>query len=207
MMLVARIVSPVRRLLPNLSQRSFYTTGVSLAGKNPTFGNPKPKIIKESDWEEIERLGKPENDKVTIYASRRQVKGSPWKLNLVAKQIRRLPVDEAIRQMQFSPKGAAKTVLEVLKDAKQRGCSKADGLEHLYIDESYAGKGTYKKMIKYHGRGRRGIMHKHYSHYFLKLREGTPPPPKTKRTMQNHKSTKTKDLWLRKTPLSIPNCL
>eukprot|EP00118_Oscarella_pearsei_P002811 m.11731 g.11731 ORF g.11731 m.11731 type:complete len:204 (+) comp23565_c0_seq3:2878-3489(+) len=174
-----------------------------LQGKHVKFGNPKPKLVKESEVEEEGRDG------VTIHACRRQIEGGPWKMNLVAKQVRRLPVNEAIRQMQFSPKRAAKTVLEVLLDAKQRASKDYAGPDKslLYVDESYAGKGTYLKKIRYHGRGMRGTMHKHYSHYFLKVRPGKPPPPITKRTYENHKSRKTKDLWLKKTPLSIPNSL
>jgi large subunit ribosomal protein L22 len=130
-------------------------------------------------------------------------------MNLVAKQIRRLPVEEAMLQMQFSPKKASKTVLEVLTAARKRAHGDYAGLDksNLYVDESYVGKGTYLKRINYHSRGRYGIRFRYYCHYFLKLREGKPPLKKTKRTYERHKSRITKDLWLRKTPVTIPNAL
>ena len=39
-----------------------------------------------------------------VHGMRRNCKTSPWKLNLLAKQIRGLKVDEAIAQMAFSKK-------------------------------------------------------------------------------------------------------
>ena len=74
-------------------------------------------------------------------------------------------------------------------------------------DESYVGKGTYLKRMKFHGKGQFGLKYRYHCHYFLKLREGPAPPKKTKRTYERHKSRITKDLWLRKTPVTIPNAL
>lgn len=75
----------------------------------------------------------------------------------------------------------------------------------LYLAESYVGKGTYLRRIRYHGRGQFGTMHKYYSHYFLRLREG-PPPPKKKRKKEDHKSFLTRKL-IQAGPRSIPNSL
>ena len=71
--------------------------------------------------------------------------------------------------------------------------------------ESYVGKGTYLKRIRYHGKGMAGLMHKYYAHYFLKLREG-PPLPKKKRRKEDHKSFVTQKL-IKAGPRSIPNSL
>ena len=60
------------------------------------------------------------------------------------------------------------------------------------------------RRIRYHGRGRHGIMHKYYAHYFLKLKEGT--PPKKKRKIEDQKIYKTRKL-IERGPLSIPNSL
>ena len=75
----------------------------------------------------------------------------------------------------------------------------------LSLAESYVGKGTYLRRIRYHGRGQFGTMHKYYSHYFLRLREG-PPPPKKKRKKEDHKSFLTRKL-IQAGPRSIPNSL
>ncbi|ELV12307.1 39S ribosomal protein L22, mitochondrial [Tupaia chinensis] len=53
---------------------------------------------------------------------------------------------------------------------------------NLYIAESTSGRGQYLKRIRYHGRGRFGIMEKVYCHYFVKLVEGPPPPPEAPKT-------------------------
>lgn len=75
---------------------------------------------------------------------------------------------------------------------------------NLYVAESFVGKGTYLKRIRYHGKGMHGIMHKYYSHYFLKLREGAPP----KKVKDKTKSIKYKTKKLiERGPLSIPNSL
>jgi large subunit ribosomal protein L22 len=71
--------------------------------------------------------------------------------------------------------------------------------------ESFVGKGSYLKRIRYHGRGQFGVMHKYYAHYYLKLREG-PAPPKKKRAKTDHKSFVTRKLILAG-PRSIPNSL
>ena len=48
-----------------------------------------------------------------VYYSRRNIRGSTWKLNLVAKQIRGLAITDAINQMEFSNKKVAKQVSQV----------------------------------------------------------------------------------------------
>ena len=71
--------------------------------------------------------------------------------------------------------------------------------------ESYVGKGSYLKRIRYHGRGKFGIMHKYYAHYFVRLQQG-PAPPKRKRKKEDHKSFLTRKL-IQAGPRSIPNSL
>lgn len=73
----------------------------------------------------------------------------------------------------------------------------------LFIELSYVGKGQYIRKIKIHGRGRFGIMHDVYSHYFLVLREGDPPVKKKK---EDHPIYITRKLIM-KGPRSIPNAL
>lgn len=73
------------------------------------------------------------------------------------------------------------------------------------VAESYVGRGSITKHIRIHGRGRFGIEHRRSAHYFLKLREGL-PPPKKKRKKEDHKSFKTLKL-INAGPRSIPNSL
>lgn len=73
-----------------------------------------------------------------------------------------------------------------------------------FAAESFVGKGSYLKRVRYHGRGMHGIMHKAYAHYFLKLKEGKPPPKKRK--SENHRAYLTKK-FIQAGPRSIPNSL
>jgi large subunit ribosomal protein L22 len=136
----------------------------------------------------------------------RQVKTSPMKLNLVAKLIRGMSVNEALAQVKFCEKKASKFVETTLLDAQRRAEQTLD-LDplNLHVVESFVGKGSYLKRIRYHGRGQFGVMHKYYAHYYLKLREG-PAPPKKKRAKTDHKSFVTRKLILAG-PRSIPNSL
>ncbi|KAJ3207957.1 GTP-binding protein 1 [Dinochytrium kinnereticum] len=97
---------------------------------------------------------------------------SPWKTNLVAKVIRRLPLPEAIIQMKFSKKRAGTKVLSLLNRA-------AASLEHNHgsvrnrwiVKECWVGKGSYLKRLLIQGRGRTGIMHHPSSHVKVVLQE------------------------------------
>lgn len=109
-----------------------------------------------------------------VYGMRRDVASSPWKLNLVAKQIRGMTVDDALTQLQFSPKKAAQYIHSVLTLTKlnaevQFGIEDAG---QMHVFESYVGKGNNLRRIRYHAQGRSGQVTKPRTHYFLKIKEG-----------------------------------
>lgn len=151
------------------------------------------------------QTNKPQDNTREFYGSLRQVKTSPQKLNLVAKLIRGMDIANALIQVEFCEKKAADFVKSTLLDTQRRAV-KTYGAKplNLYVAESFVGKGEYLRRIRYHGRGRHGIMHKYYAHYFLKLKEGT--PPKKKRKIEDQKIYKTRKL-IERGPLSIPNSL
>lgn len=60
------------------------------------------------------------------------MKASPRKLNMLARQIRNLPVDEAIRQMEFSDKRSAKKILHNLAFAR-KNASEQKGMKNLVV--------------------------------------------------------------------------
>lgn len=80
---------------------------------------------------------------------------------------------------------------------------KADPL-NLWVAESFVGKGQYFKRMRIHGRGRFGVMHLYYAHYFLKLREGK--PPKKKKNIEDTWKYRTRK-FIQAGPKSIPNSL
>jgi len=80
----------------------------------------------------------------------------------------------------------------------------SSSLFFVFSAESFVGKGQYFKKIRYHGRGRHGIMESYHAHYFLTLREGK--PPKKKKSIEDTWKYKTRK-FIQAGPKSIPNSL
>ncbi|KAM5170236.1 large ribosomal subunit protein uL22m isoform 2-T2 [Mantella aurantiaca] len=113
-----------------------------------------------------------------VYHCRRQIKYSPDKMWYLAKLIKGMSIDQAIAQLEFSDKKGAKIMKEILLEAQDLAV-RSHNVEYksnLHIADSFSGKGTYFKRLRYHGRGGFGIMDKVHCHYFVKLVEGPPPP-------------------------------
>eukprot|EP00036_Acanthoecidae_sp_10tr_P009628 CAMPEP_0182926714 /NCGR_PEP_ID=MMETSP0105_2-20130417/12225_1 /TAXON_ID=81532 ORGANISM="Acanthoeca-like sp., Strain 10tr" /NCGR_SAMPLE_ID=MMETSP0105_2 /ASSEMBLY_ACC=CAM_ASM_000205 /LENGTH=227 /DNA_ID=CAMNT_0025064617 /DNA_START=21 /DNA_END=701 /DNA_ORIENTATION=- len=109
------------------------------------------------------------------YAKIRNNDTSVWKLNLVAKLVRGMSVDNAITQMKFSPKKAAKFVLRGIYQARSNAIKEGiDDPSKMYVSESYPTKGHNTKGIRFHGRGRTGRVVHPKTHYFCILAEGRP---------------------------------
>ena len=74
----------------------------------------------------------------------------------------------------------------------------------FHTAESFVGKGTYYKKLRYHGKGMSGVMHLYHAHYFLKLKEGK--PPKKKKNIEDSWKYKTRK-FIQAGPRTIPNSL
>ncbi|XP_051257202.1 39S ribosomal protein L22, mitochondrial [Dicentrarchus labrax] len=124
-----------------------------------------------------------------IHHSRRQIKYSKDKMWYLAKMIKGMSIDEAIAQLEFNDKKCAKIMKEVLLEAQEMAVKNhnVEYKSNLYVAESNSGKGKYLKRIRYHGRGRFGIMDKVYCHYFVKLVEGLPPKTEEKTSFDQAK--------------------
>ncbi|KAJ8777116.1 hypothetical protein J1605_014499 [Eschrichtius robustus] len=123
-----------------------------------------------------------------IYHCRRQIKYSKDKMWYLAKLIRGMSIDQALAQLEFSDKKGAQIIKEVLLEAQDMAVRdhNVEFRSNLYIAQSTSGRGQYLKRIRYHGRGRFGIMEKVFCHYFVKLVEGPPPPPEAPKTAIAH---------------------
>ncbi|XP_072256590.1 large ribosomal subunit protein uL22m [Pyxicephalus adspersus] len=113
-----------------------------------------------------------------VYHARRQIKYSPDKMWYLAKLVKGMSIDQALAQLEFNDKKGAKIMREVLLEAQEMAVRNhhVEYKSNLHIAESLSNKGKYLKRIRYHARGRFGIMDKVYCHYFVKLVEGPPPP-------------------------------
>ncbi|AWO99550.1 putative 39S ribosomal protein L22 mitochondrial isoform 2 [Scophthalmus maximus] len=124
-----------------------------------------------------------------VHHSRRQIKYSKDKMWYLAKMIRGMSVDEAVAQLEFNDKKGARIMKEVILEAQEMAVKhhNVEYKSNLYVAESYSGKGTYLKRIRYHGRGMFGIMDKVNCHYFVKLVEGSPPKTEERTSLDHAK--------------------
>uniref|UniRef100_A0A8I6A4X1 Large ribosomal subunit protein uL22m n=1 Tax=Rattus norvegicus TaxID=10116 RepID=A0A8I6A4X1_RAT len=111
-----------------------------------------------------------------IYHCRRQIKYSKDKMWYLAKLFR------------ISYMSGLLLSFKVLLEAQDMAVRdhNVEFRSNLHIAESTSGRGQCLKRIRYHGRGRFGIMEKVYCHYFVKLVEGPPPRPEAPRTAVDH---------------------
>ncbi|KAL1926713.1 hypothetical protein VTP01DRAFT_5608 [Rhizomucor pusillus] len=126
-------------------------------------------------------------------------KARPRKLNMLARQIAGLHIDEAIKQMEFSKKKAAKRILSNLVLAR-RNAELQKGMKNLVIDQAWVGKGQYRKTVKYHAQGRIGIRDIPRAHIKFIFKEAAPVEQTAdKSSRRNIRGWKeTKKVW---TPL------
>ncbi|XP_066446559.1 large ribosomal subunit protein uL22m [Eleutherodactylus coqui] len=143
-------------------------------------------VLERDNWERKNRKVYPPQHPderrrpAEVHHCRRDIKYSMDKMWYLAKLIKGMSVDQAIAQMEFSDKKGAKIIKEVLLEAQEMAVrnNHVEYKSNLYVANSFSGKGSYLKRIRYHARGRYGIMDKVYCHYFVKLVEGPPPPNK-----------------------------
>ncbi|KAI8137651.1 ribosomal protein L22/L17 [Fennellomyces sp. T-0311] len=121
------------------------------------------------------------------------MKTSPRKLNMLARQIRNLPVDEAIKQMEFSPKRTARKIMHNLAFARKNATEQRQ-MENLVVAQAWVGKGRYIKRIRPHGRGQFGLMHHKEAHIKFLLEEapkaGEEAAKNARRNIRGWKDTK-----------------
>jgi large subunit ribosomal protein L22 len=102
----------------------------------------------------------------------RMYRSSPQKLNLLAQQIRGLPVQKAIDEMQFSRKRAASDVRKLLKSAVANAENNHDlDIDSLVVAEAHVGKNLVMKRIRARARGRAARVMKPFSQLTVVLRD------------------------------------
>ncbi|KAF2403713.1 ribosomal protein L22 [Trichodelitschia bisporula] len=148
------------------------------------------------------------------------IKTSVKKLTKLANQIAGKPIEEAILQMQFSKKKAAKSVLQHLQYARDEAVVKRgmglgkventagepmeielkDGKRKvvtdrtsIYVDQAWVGRGMYGKAMEYRARGRANILHLPYTSISVVLKEEA---TRIRLSEEKQKKRETKKLWL-----------
>ena len=108
----------------------------------------------------------------TYLGTEKNIRVSPWKLNLVCRLVKKLPVPEALEQLEYCHKKTAPLLHKVIRRTANLADIR-DGIQYsgLEIAECFSTKGTPLKRIKYHAKGRFGRMESPKAHIRLVLRQ------------------------------------
>ncbi|CAN0030569.1 unnamed protein product, partial [Ectocarpus fasciculatus] len=102
----------------------------------------------------------------------KEIRVSPWNLNLLAKLVRGLPVVEAHAQLKFCKKKHTITVGKAIQNALNLADMRYGlAAEELEVGEIFVTKGKVVKRLRIMGRGRAGIARRKWSHLNVTLRE------------------------------------
>ena len=102
----------------------------------------------------------------------RMVRISPQKLNLLAQQVRGLPVQEALNQMRFSRKRHSEIVYKALWSALSNAENNHGlDIDSLIVSEAYVGKNLVMKRLRARARGRAARILKPFSQLTVVLKD------------------------------------
>eukprot|EP00300_Choanocystis_sp_HF-7_P033436 c45782_g1_i1.p1 GENE.c45782_g1_i1~~c45782_g1_i1.p1 ORF type:complete len:262 (+),score=25.32 c45782_g1_i1:36-788(+) len=113
---------------------------------------------------------KPVMRRTSAIASRSSVKTARKKAEPVLELVRGLNVDDALRQLQFSPRLVARTVHELVK-AAVANAENNFGMrrERLLVSETWTGRATPLRRILYANKGRAGQKSRYRTHLYVKV--------------------------------------
>ncbi|MBL7139477.1 MAG: 50S ribosomal protein L22 [Planctomycetes bacterium] len=96
---------------------------------------------------------------------------SPRKAGLIMDMIRGLPLEEALRALDFSPRRAAKMVAKVLRSAMANADEQEADLEALYVADAQADQGPALRRVSPRARGAADILRRPTCHLSVELEE------------------------------------
>eukprot|EP01027_Heterolobosea_sp_BB2_P002451 GEZU01003688.1.p1 GENE.GEZU01003688.1~~GEZU01003688.1.p1 ORF type:complete len:316 (+),score=59.54 GEZU01003688.1:55-948(+) len=182
-----------------VSMRGFHSSNHLCAVATP-FESSGPSQIFAEATEPIDLTGakqkKPKKEKLpSATASIKGMPASPFKLNQICKFIRGMSAREAMTQLQFMEKRLAGPVRTCVQSAIFNAENhKGLNADRLLVREAYATKGQFLRRIKYHSKGRFGIMHHPRSHLTIVLEE-VPYSENEKRLGKAGWTNKTWEAW------------
>lgn len=102
----------------------------------------------------------------------RNIRISPYKLNLVAGLIRGKDVADALADLEFSRRRIAHTVRKVVESAVANAENNHQlDVDRLYVAEAYVGRSLVMKRFRARARGRMGRIEKPFSNLTVVVRE------------------------------------
>ncbi|XP_021364103.1 39S ribosomal protein L22, mitochondrial-like isoform X2 [Mizuhopecten yessoensis] len=143
--------------------------------ENPPMGRfkvPKKKWFRYNDIVYPPQLPGEPRRPADVCHGRMDIKYSKDKLWYTAGMIRGMTIDEAMKQLTFSPHKGAHIILEVLKEAQQIAVEdhNVEFRYNLWIEESFVNKAKKMKAM-----GGSKVITVNSCHYYVRISEGKPP--------------------------------
>jgi len=104
-------------------------------------------------------------------ASHQYARISPRKAGMVMGMIRGMPLEEALRALDFSPRRAATLIAKVLRSAMANADEQEADLELLYVADARADQGPVLKRMKPRARGSADVRRRPTCHLMVELEE------------------------------------
>lgn len=104
-------------------------------------------------------------------ASHRYARISPRKAGLVMDMIRGMPLDDALKVLDYSPKRAAKMIAKVVRSAMANADEQEADLESLYVADARADQGPALRRVWPRSRGSADILRRPTCHLIVELEE------------------------------------
>ncbi|MDR0631214.1 MAG: 50S ribosomal protein L22 [Holosporales bacterium] len=104
-------------------------------------------------------------DGIVVWATLRNIRVSPQKLNLVAATIRQLPAVSALDRLVFSQKRVARDVTKALRSAVANASERYEvSADELFVREAFVNQGFALGRVSARAKGRAGRIKKRFSH-------------------------------------------
>ncbi len=104
-------------------------------------------------------------------ASHQYARISPRKAGMVMGMIRGMPLEEALRALDFSPRRAATLIAKVLRSAMANADEQEADLELLYVADARADQGPVLKRMRPRARGSADVRRRPTCHLMVELEE------------------------------------
>ncbi|HAA56967.1 MAG TPA: 50S ribosomal protein L22 [Myxococcales bacterium] len=136
-----------------------------------TEKTPRRKKKERSPRQTRRRLRRENNGLSYARARLRFLRVAPRKARLVIDQIRGRDLATAFELLEYSPRGAARPVRDLLKSAMHNADAEGLNVDQLYVSEAWVDGGPVMKRFMPRAMGRASRIHKRTSHITLVLRE------------------------------------
>ncbi|KRZ40235.1 putative arginine--tRNA ligase, mitochondrial [Trichinella pseudospiralis] len=117
-----------------------------------------------------------------VFHYRENVKYSAKKMWYVCQMIQGLRIDDALIQLDYTPRKGATIMKEILLEAQQKASNEhcIEQKANLWIAEAFARNSLIVKGVRRHALERWGIVKYRYCNVFVRLQEGDPPQQVTR---------------------------